>query len=155
MSAVTYSGVSRTTPQERVRTRTINPKAATRGRWVAWAGVGLTGAGIAMVPWLGVLVAGLPARFEAAHWNAAWVGLDALEALGLFATGTLLRRRDARAALTAAATATLLLIDAWFDIVTSGAAGRPLAIAMAVAAEIPLSALCAGLAIRTFPRTLD
>jgi hypothetical protein len=119
---------------------------------VRWAGLGLTGAGVAMVPWLGVLAAGLPARFEAAHWDVAWVGLDALEALGLFATGTLLRRRDARAALTAAATAALLLVDAWFDVVTSDASGRPVAIAMAALAELPLAGLCAGLAVRTFPR---
>ncbi|HEU5332060.1 MAG TPA: hypothetical protein VFU73_04840 [Actinocrinis sp.] len=117
-----------------------------------WAGFGLTGAGVAMVPWLGILAAGLPARFEAAHWSVAWVGLDALEALGLFATGTLLRRRDARAALTAAATATLLLVDAWFDVVTSDASGRAVAVAMAALAEIPLAGLCAGLAVRTFPR---
>lgn len=172
MSTVTYSGVNRTTRQDGGRTWTVtsnpvtaNPAAPARPRskelrraqrwrtgWVRWTGIGLTGAGVAMVPWLGVLAAGLPARFEAAHWNAAWVGLDALEALGLFATGTLLRRRDARAALTAAATSTLLLIDAWFDVVTSGAAGRPMAIAMAAGAELPLSALCAGLAVRTFPR---
>lgn len=172
MSAVTYSGANRTTRRDGGRTWTVAAKAAAsaqpgpneprpnelrrtqrwRTGWARWTGIGLTGAGVAMVPWLGVLAAGLPARFEAAHWNAAWVGLDAFEALGLFATGTLLRRRDARAALTAAATSTLLLIDAWFDVVTSGAAGRPMAIAMALGAELPLSALCAGLAVRTFPR---
>jgi len=162
MSAVTYSGVNRTARQDGGRTWTVGTKPAAlaqrprtarhRTGWVRWAGIGLTGAGVAMVPWLGVLAAGLPARFEAAHWSAAWVGLDALEALGLFATGTLLRRRDARAALTAAATAALLVVDAWFDVVTSDASGRPVAIAMAALAEIPLAGLCAGLAVRTFPR---
>lgn len=162
MSAVTYSGVNRTARQDGGRTWAVRAKPAAlperrrdgrpRTGWARWAGIGLTGAGVAMVPWLGILAAGLPARFEAAHWNVAWVGLDALEALGLVATGTLLRRRDARAALTAAATATLLLVDAWFDVATSDASGRPMAIAMAALAEIPMAALCTGLAVRTFPR---
>lgn|SRR5579872_5880289 len=126
---------------------------ATAGpRWTRWIGIGLTGAGIAMVPWLGVLATGLPASYQAANWNAAWVGLDALEALGLFATGTLLRRRDARAALTAAATSALLCVDALFDVLTSAPADRITAIVMAVGAELPVAALCAALAVRTFPR---
>jgi hypothetical protein len=126
---------------------------ATAGaRWTRWIGIGLMGAGIAMVPWLGVLATGLPASYQAANWNAAWVGLDALEALGLFATGTLLRRRDPRAALTAAATSALLCVDALFDVLTSAPADRITAIVMAVGAELPVAALCAALAVRTFPQ---
>lgn len=121
-------------------------------RWTRRLGVGLTGAGLAMVPWLGLLATGLPASYQAQNWNAAWVGLDALEALGLFATGTLLRRRDARAALTAAATSALLCVDALFDVLTSAPADRITAIVMAVGAELPVAALCAVLAVRTLPR---
>ncbi|MFR0352586.1 hypothetical protein [Streptomyces sediminimaris] len=58
----------------------------------------------------------LPAAPSVPRWSAARVGL---EALGLTATGALLLRRDPRHPLTAAATAALLIVDAWFDIVAS------------------------------------
>jgi hypothetical protein len=69
------------------------------------AGRLLTACGIGLLPWLYVLATGLPATATAAHWPLAWVGLDALEALGLLATGLLTARGDRRYALTAAAPA--------------------------------------------------
>ncbi|MET7698939.1 hypothetical protein [Streptomyces sp. NPDC005485] len=112
-----------------------------------WPGMALIGFGLALLPWLLVLAAALPTAPSVPHWSAAWVGLDALEALGLTATGALLLRRDPRHPLTAAATAALLIVDAWFDIVTS-ARGAELAaaIAMAAVAELPMAALCVVLA---------
>jgi len=112
-----------------------------------WPGMALIGCGIALLPWLLVLAATLPTAPRVPHWSAAWLGLDALEALGLIATGALLLRRDPRHPLTAAATAALLIVDAWFDIVTS-ARGAELAaaIAMAAVAELPVAALCVVLA---------
>jgi hypothetical protein len=170
MSTVTISGITRTTERigGRQGTRMLDrvrggaaiglsaaadaTRVTTGARWTRRIGIGLTGAGLAMVPWLGVLATGLPASYQAGNWNAAWVGLDALEALGLFATGTLLRRRDPRAALTAAATSALLCVDAWFDVLTSAPADRITAIVMAVGAEFPSAILCAAIAMRTFPR---
>jgi hypothetical protein len=115
-----------------------------------WAGGVLIGLGLVMVPWLVVLADTLPATARAAHWALAWTGFDALEAAGLFATGLLLRRRDARAALTAAATAAFLVADAWFD-TTTAAAGteRLVALLMAAGTELPLAAACVALALRT------
>jgi hypothetical protein len=118
-------------------------------RSVGWA---LTAAGPAMVPWLFVLAVSLPGRATAQHWGVAWVGLDSLEALGLTCTGLLMRRRDPRASLTAAATAILLLVDAWFDVLTSApGADRLTAMLMAVCVELPIAALCLRLAVRLFP----
>jgi hypothetical protein len=89
---------------------------------------------------------------RAQHWPAAWVGLDAMEALGLVATGVLVRRRDARRCLAAAATATLLLADAWFDVTTAASgADHLVALLLAVFAEVSIAALCAVLAVRTVP----
>jgi hypothetical protein len=107
-----------------------------------------------MIPWLAVLGLTLPSTARAAHWPAAWMGLDGMEGLGLLSTGFLLLRRDARCSLTAAVTAALVLTDAWFD-VTTAAPGPALvtAIAMAACAEIPVSVLCASVAVRTFPKT--
>jgi UDP-N-acetylmuramyl pentapeptide synthase len=58
-------------------------------------------------------------------------------------------RGDIRYRLTAAATSTLLLVDAWFDIVTSAPGAHQLAaVVMAAALELPIALLCAILAAR-------
>jgi len=57
----------------------------------------------------------LPQATTAAHCNVARVGLDALEAIGLLATGHLMARGDRRYAVTATLTGTALMVDAWFD----------------------------------------
>ncbi|MHA6759832.1 hypothetical protein [Streptacidiphilus sp. PAMC 29251] len=100
----------------------------------------LVGLGTVLLPWLGALAA-------AGQWN--WVGLDSLEAAGLITTGLLLRRADPRHSLTAAATAVLLLTDAWFDS-TTAAPGPALATALGLAflVELPLAGLCARIALR-------
>ena len=106
-----------------------------------------------MVPWLFVLGSWLPNTTRVSGWSTAWLGLDGFEGLGLLTTGVLLARRNALASLTAAVTATLVLVDAWFDVTTS-ARGTPLlvAVTMAVFIELPVSLLCATLAVRTLPR---
>jgi hypothetical protein len=118
-----------------------------------WLGRALIAAGAVMIPWLFVLATQLPSSTRASHWNIAWVGLDTFEATGLFATGVLLVRRDPRRCLTAAATAMLLVVDAWFD-VTTAARGfdETTAIAMAVFLEVPIALLCTVLAVRALPR---
>jgi len=57
-------------------------------------------------------------------------------------------------ALAAAATATLLVVDAWFDTTTASQGGNfATAVAMALGAELPLAALCGRLALRTLGRS--
>jgi hypothetical protein len=112
-------------------------------------GLGLLACGFGMVPWLFVLAATLPGTTRVPHWSMAWVGLDAMEAIGLASTGWLLRRGDPRRCLTAMATSALLITDAWFDVTTSGSGGALAeAVAMAVFAEIPMAVLCAVIAYR-------
>ncbi|MFJ5633498.1 hypothetical protein ACIQF5_12665 [Streptomyces goshikiensis] len=109
----------------------------------------LTGAGLALLPWMVVLAKTLPQAAEISHWSTAWIGLDAMLAAGLTGTGMLLRRGDPRVAPVAAATAALLLVDAWFDVTTSaGTAGQGTALLLAAGAELPLAALCAAVAAR-------
>lgn len=113
----------------------------------------LVACGLALLPWLYMLATGLPATATAAHWPLAWVGLDALEALGLIATGLLAARGDRLHALPAAATATLLVVDAWFDTTTAAPGGDfATAVAMALGVELPLAALCGRLALRALSR---
>ncbi|MFD5813936.1 hypothetical protein [Streptomyces sp. NPDC127038] len=126
------------------------PRPARGMRRAGWL---LVACGLALVPWLYVLATGLPATATAAHWPVAWVGLDALEALGLIATGLLAARGDRRHALAAAATATLLVVDAWFDTTTAAPSGDlATAVVMALGAELPLAALCGRLALRALSR---
>ncbi|WP_241968510.1 hypothetical protein [Streptomyces sp. ICBB 8177] len=126
------------------------PRPARGMRRAGWL---LVACGLALLPWLYVLATGLPATETAAHWPVAWVGLDALEALGLIATGLLAARGDRRHALVAAATATLLGVDAWFDTTTAAPGGDfATAVAMALGAELPLAALCGRLALRALSR---
>ncbi|WP_267000844.1 LPXTG cell wall anchor domain-containing protein [Streptomyces sp. NBC_00354] len=109
----------------------------------------LSGAGVALLPWMVVLAKTLPQTAEVSNWSTAWIGLDAMMAAGLSGTGLLLRRHDPRAAPLAAATAALLVMDAWFDVTTSAPGGaRATALALAVCAELPLAAACAALAAR-------
>jgi hypothetical protein len=127
------------------------PITAQHGR-SRWLGRALIASGLAMIPWLVMLSVRLPFSARAAHWCTTWVGLDVLEALGLITTGVLIRRGDGRSSLAAVTTATLLLVDAWFD-VTTAATGPDLATAILMAAllELPVATLCAVLSIRTFP----
>jgi len=119
----------------------------TRSR-AGWLGLGLTAAGAAMIPWMYVLAKQLPATATVSNWSTAWVGLDAALALGLLSTGVLYTRDDPRHSLTAAATAALLSMDAWFDVNTSAqGADKVTAIAMA-GVELPMAVLCAALAYR-------
>ncbi|MFR0359297.1 hypothetical protein [Streptomyces sediminimaris] len=117
-------------------------------------GPALIGCGAAMGPWLVLLARTLPDNTQVGHWSTAWVGLDALEALGLAATGRLLLDRDPRCTLTATATATaaLLVVDAWFDVVTSAPGPEfSTAVVTALGAELPMAALCTTLAVRALP----
>jgi LPXTG-motif cell wall-anchored protein len=139
----------RSVPAPRGVTRAA-PGRNRRGPGRSVLGGALCACGAAMVPWLFVLARELPKTATAAHWSATWVGLDALEAIGLGTTGLLLRRRDPRAALAASVTATLLLVDAWFDVMTAATgAERATAAAMALGIELPLAALLAVVALRT------
>lgn len=74
---------------------------------------------VVLLPWIVYLAISLPPTASARHWPAVWVGLDAGEAIGLAATAWLALRRDRRVALVAVSTATMLVLDAWFDVCTS------------------------------------
>lgn len=100
--------------------------------------------GAGLVPWSAVLAAALPSTTTARHWNLAWYGLDLGEATAATTTAWMLARHDQRAAQSAAVLATLLCVDAWFDVCTASP-GLGLAVAVAEAAllELPLAAAAA------------
>jgi hypothetical protein len=109
-------------------------------RWVAPL-FGLFGVGL--VPWTLWLAYDLPQRHIARHWDLAWVGFDVGMACLLLATAFAAIRRSVWIQSTAAAAATMLVCDAWFDIVTaSGGTEQAMAVASGILIELPLAAIC-------------
>jgi hypothetical protein len=97
-----------------------------------------TAAAVALLPWIVYLAVSLPKRNLDLHYRAAWVGFDILLAFAIVRTAYMAFRVDERVQLSATATATLLIVDAWFDVTTSSS--RPqffLALALAAFVEIP------------------
>ena len=102
-----------------------------------------------LVPWCAVLAATLPNTTKAQHWACAWVGLDLGIAVAAATTAVLLARHEARAALAAMSTGTLMLADAWFDGCTSAPGlEHVLAVIEALFAEVPLALAAFWLAVR-------
>ena len=104
---------------------------------------------LCLLPWTAFLAIALPSRELAAHYDVAWAGFDIMLLAGLAATAYFALRRSRYLSLAATATGTMLIIDAWFDVLTSRSSARLVALAFAVAVELPLSALCWWLAIHT------
>jgi hypothetical protein len=75
--------------------------------------------GIVLVPWTVFLVRSLPSTHAAAHWDIAWAGFDIGLALLLLGVAVAGWRRSAWLEGAATAAAALLVVDAWFDVMTS------------------------------------
>jgi hypothetical protein len=86
------------------------------GRWV---GVLLLCTALFLLPWTFWLTQTLPARHVSEHWRAAWTGFDLALAGALLLTAFAVVRRAAWLPAAAAATAAMLLCDAWFDTLLS------------------------------------
>ena len=95
-----------------------------------------------LIPWTVYLAVTLPKRDLDTHYRGAWVGFDILLVAAIVLTAYFAYRIDARVQLPATATATLLVVDAWFDVMTAGNRQSTLeAVLMALCIEIP-AALC-------------
>lgn len=100
------------------------------------------------VPWIFYLAASLPDLVRV-HDRAAWVGFD----IGLVAMLTLTAvcawRGSTRVALASTATATMLVVDVWFDVWTSQrSADLEIALAMSVV-ELSLAGICLWITLHT------
>src|SRR5262249_33788242 len=109
-------------------------------RWVT--GV-LAAVAIFLIPWILYLTFTLPSRHVTFHYDLAWVGFDVGLTVSLGATAWAALRGSQWLVPFAAISGTMLLCDAWFDVVTSQAGDDLLqAIAEAAVAEVPLAVLC-------------
>jgi hypothetical protein len=104
-------------------------------------------AGLLLVPWVVLLVVELPSAHRAAHWDIAWAGFDVALALLLLGVAVAAWRRSPWLEGAATAAAALLLVDAWFDVLTSSTrAELVISVAEAAFVELPLAVLCVLLA---------
>jgi hypothetical protein len=109
-----------------------------------WLGPVLLIPALGLGPWTLYLTYSLPSRHLARHYDLVWVGFDIALLAAFAATGWFALRASKWLVPAAAATGTMLLCDAWFDVVTSsGSSEQVESILEACFAELPLAALCA------------
>jgi phosphoglycerol transferase MdoB-like AlkP superfamily enzyme len=118
-------------------------------RVVRWTGPLFVLFSLALLPWTIYIAGSLPAQQVSANYDAAWAGFDVLLALTLASTAYFALRRSRYLATTASATATMLVVDAWFDVLTTPGVQRIESILLAAFVELPLAAVCVWLSWHT------
>jgi hypothetical protein len=99
-------------------------------------------ASLSLFGWIFYLLTALPSSYRAAHWNLAWVGYDFGMAVTWLGTSWALWKKRQAAIPGAMISATFLVVDAWFDVVTSNPGWDfRLALALAFLLEIPAAFL--------------
>jgi hypothetical protein len=120
-----------------------------QSRLVVWAGPLFALCSVILLPWTIYLARTLPSRQESPHYDVAWAGFDVILLIGLATTAYFALRRSRFLTISASASATLLVVDAWFDIMTAPGDQIAQAIVLAAAAELPLAAICLWLSLHT------
>lgn len=107
-----------------------------------WVVAFFLGGAVVLIPW-DVLMFSVPQVVNVPkHWVLVWGGFDCFLILGFAVTAFRLMTRSPKGAVTAAMTGTMLLIDAWFDVLTTHRGGQTVSILMAIFAEIPCALIC-------------
>lgn len=108
-----------------------------------WIALAFLLCAVVLIPWTAVIFATLPRHYAANHWWLAWGGFDVALGISLATTAVATLRRSPFGEIAAAVTGTLLVCDAWFDVLTShGASGVAQAVASALLIELPLAFVC-------------
>ena len=116
-----------------------------RGRWLVppWIAPVFILCAVILISWAGFVIATLPRNYTANHWWVAWGGFDIALGIALVATSVAVIRRSPFAEVAATVCGTLLVCDAWFDVMTSRTSGEIVQAALEAAlVELPLAALC-------------
>ena len=116
---------------------------------VRWTGPLFALFSLIMVPWTIYISESLPARQVSPNYDAAWGGFDVFLTIALASTAYFALRRSRYLSTAATTTAALLVVDAWFDIMTTPASQVWESILLAVAVELPLAAICMWLSYHT------
>jgi hypothetical protein len=102
-----------------------------------------------LIPWIAFLATVLPSRQLSRHYDFAWAGFDGMLLIALAATAYFALRRSRNLSVAATSAGTLLIVDAWFDVLTARHRQLPVSIAFAIGIELPLAALCWWLSVQT------
>src|ERR671930_1376889 len=115
-----------------------------------WVAALFAAAGLVLLPWTIWLAASLEPHHETSQWDLAWSGFDAGLAVMFLLTAFAAWRRSLWVGVCAATTGTLLVADAWFDVVLeSHYDERVMAVILAAFVELPVAAVCFWIAYRT------
>ncbi len=113
-----------------------------------WAGPAFAVLAIGTLPWIVFLAVTLPRHATMVHYRGVWVGFDLALVFVLAATAVLAWRGRPQVTIAATATATMLFVDAWFDVLTTPRGGeRWLSLLLAAGVELPLAATCLWIAL--------
>ncbi len=127
---------------------------ASNWRWDA-ALVVIAASCIILAAWIGYLAVTLPAFYRTGSWRGAWVGFDVAELAVFAAAGWAAWRRRQLLIIVLAVLATLLICDAWFDVVLDvRTAGFWESLASALVIELPLAIIAIVVARRLLRLTL-
>ncbi len=107
-------------------------------------------AGLGLLPWTIWLAGTLRPTHESPRWDVAWSGFDGALALLFLLTALAAWRRSLWVGVAAGAAGTLLVTDAWFDVILSSDKDElRTALFLAAVAELPAAAVCFWIAYRT------
>lgn len=107
-----------------------------------------------LIPWTILLAYLLPHRYISHNWDIAWAGFDIFMAILFALTAYFAVKRSRYSSISATMLGTVLLIDAWFDVLTAkpGIAENR-SILEAVIIELPLALISFWLAHNVFKKT--
>lgn len=110
---------------------------------------------ILLAAWIGYLAVSLPAFYHTKSWRGAWVGFDIAELVVFAITGWAAWRRRQILIICLIVLATLLLCDAWFDVVLNNrTAGFLSSLLSALLVELPVALLALFVARRLLRLTV-
>ena len=118
-------------------------------RIVRWTGPLFALFSVILLPWIAYIAASLPARQLSPNYDVAWAGFDVMLCAALASTAYFALRRSRYLSTAATATAALLVVDAWFDVMTTPARERLESILLCALVELPLAAVCMWLSYHT------
>jgi hypothetical protein len=110
-----------------------------------WVAPSFALAALALVPWIGYLAFTLPVT-DRVNTRLPWVGFDVALMLALAATAVLAWRGSPRLVIAAACTATMLVIDAWFDVSSAIRTDDLVQASLLALVEVGLAGVCGWIA---------